>query len=294
VRGRQEGGRQEEGRQGVVRDIVRDASLQRLCIANTHLLFNPRRGDVKLAQMMLLLSEIDRLSHLDDFSYPLRSVYHPTLICGDFNSEPYSQLYEFMRHGRINFAETIIRLMGVKREEGYKDEGGYSKSQQPLSNDFLNVKAGITDRCQYLEACKARVERLGNVSADVMSALLAQGTGSVLHQHNLVSVFDHIKTRHAADRGPDGVRNLTESESTTCHKSANCTVDYIFFSPSLAPPSESAGGTARTEVSQDQLRLLARLTLPTASDMESTGGLPNEVLSSDHIPLLAKFALRLN
>lgn len=33
-----------------------------LCIANTHLLFNKRRGDVKLAQLAVLLANIDRVT----------------------------------------------------------------------------------------------------------------------------------------------------------------------------------------------------------------------------------------
>lgn len=32
------------------------------CIANTHLLFNKRRGDVKLAQLAVLLANIDHVS----------------------------------------------------------------------------------------------------------------------------------------------------------------------------------------------------------------------------------------
>lgn len=32
-----------------------------LIVANTHLLFNPRRGDVKLAQLQMLLGRMERL-----------------------------------------------------------------------------------------------------------------------------------------------------------------------------------------------------------------------------------------
>jgi len=34
---------------------------RKLIVANTHLLFNPRRGDVKLAQLQLLLARVERL-----------------------------------------------------------------------------------------------------------------------------------------------------------------------------------------------------------------------------------------
>ncbi|KAF3850273.1 hypothetical protein F7725_019992 [Dissostichus mawsoni] len=39
-----------------------------ICVANTHLLYNPRRGDIKLAQLAILLAEINRLSRLPDGS----------------------------------------------------------------------------------------------------------------------------------------------------------------------------------------------------------------------------------
>ena len=39
----------------------REGGRQKLIVANTHLLFNPRRGDVKLAQLQLLLARVERL-----------------------------------------------------------------------------------------------------------------------------------------------------------------------------------------------------------------------------------------
>ena len=74
----------------------------RLVIANTHLLFNHRRGDIKLAQMQILLAEIDRLAlfGVDKNSPDKRMlVYYPVLLCGDLNLEPYSPLYNFITEG---------------------------------------------------------------------------------------------------------------------------------------------------------------------------------------------------
>ena len=68
-----------------------------ICVANTHLLYNPRRGDIKLAQLAILLAEISRLSRLPDGSS------NPVVLCGDFNSTPWSPLYSFLTTGCLDY-----------------------------------------------------------------------------------------------------------------------------------------------------------------------------------------------
>lgn len=68
-----------------------------ICVANTHLLYNPRRGDIKLAQLAILLAEISRLSRLPDGST------NPVVLCGDFNSTPWSPLYSFLTRGCLEY-----------------------------------------------------------------------------------------------------------------------------------------------------------------------------------------------
>nr|CAG5883203.1 unnamed protein product [Menidia menidia] len=48
-----------------------------VCVANTHLLYNPHRGDVKLAQLAILLAEIGRVSRLPDGSSRPRRLQSP-------------------------------------------------------------------------------------------------------------------------------------------------------------------------------------------------------------------------
>lgn len=68
-----------------------------LCVANTHVLFNPRRGDIKLAQMALLLAEIDKIAKTAE------GQYYPVILCGDLNSVPDSPLYKFIRNGQLSY-----------------------------------------------------------------------------------------------------------------------------------------------------------------------------------------------
>ncbi len=116
----------------------------RLIIANTHLLFNPRRGDIKLAQMMLFLAEIDKLachtnSMLQTAEKPL---YYPTIVCGDFNSEPYGPLYKLLIEGKLRY-QGLYRAAVSGQAEG----GNFGVS---LDRELLPRWMGITDNCQYV------------------------------------------------------------------------------------------------------------------------------------------------
>lgn len=79
-----------------------------LCVANTHLLFNPRRGDVKLAQLAVMLAEIDRVVKSCEANGELCNV----ILCGDFNSVPHSPLYELITTGGLYFQDLPAWMVG--------------------------------------------------------------------------------------------------------------------------------------------------------------------------------------
>ncbi|XP_067942339.1 protein angel homolog 1-like [Watersipora subatra] len=74
----------------------------RVCVANTHLLFNMKRGDIKLAQLAYLLANLHQIAQKPD--QPAGS-YYPSFLCGDLNSTPNSDLCTFIKSGYINYAE---------------------------------------------------------------------------------------------------------------------------------------------------------------------------------------------
>ena len=65
---------------------------KRFLVANTHILFNPKRGDIKLQQVQMTLA------HLWDAS---DGGTKPIIYCGDFNSAPFSPLYEYLSTGML-------------------------------------------------------------------------------------------------------------------------------------------------------------------------------------------------
>ncbi|KAG9336483.1 hypothetical protein JZ751_002830, partial [Albula glossodonta] len=94
-----------------------------LCVANTHLLYNPRRGDVKLAQLSILLAEIDLVVK----RLWQKGTSCPIIVCGDFNSVPFMPLYNFITtqqlyyHGLPAWMAALIRPKDMELIQGVTD-----------------------------------------------------------------------------------------------------------------------------------------------------------------------------
>jgi mRNA deadenylase 3'-5' endonuclease subunit Ccr4 len=63
---------------------------RKLCVANTHIFWDPTCPDVKLLQTWQLLSQL-----------AYRFSQAPLIICGDLNSKPDSSVYEFLTSGSV-------------------------------------------------------------------------------------------------------------------------------------------------------------------------------------------------
>lgn len=96
------------------------------CVCTTHLLFNPKRSDVRGAQTQVLLAELDRFTCHSVTKEPLSII-----LTGDFNSQPQSNIYRLIVDGEIK-KNTHTRQ--------------------------LPTELGITDHCQH-HAVAANNER---------------------------------------------------------------------------------------------------------------------------------------
>ncbi|NXY65958.1 ANGE1 protein, partial [Callaeas wilsoni] len=283
-----------------------------LCVANTHVLFNPRRGDIKLAQVALLLAEIDKIARTTEGSY------YPVILCGDLNSVPDSPLYKFIRNGELSY-HGMPAWKVVSGQEDFSQQLYSRKLLAPLWPSSL----GVTDKCQYVTLCQPK--KLGRreysrdfllqfrfcdvacerppqlvllegvtdakpvASAREHSAVTAvlkrrsslsflgkQCSGVIQHGLNLTSVYSHFLPQ----RG--------RPEVTTMPMGLGATVDYIFYS---AEPVESKAGECRRLYKDGALKLLGRLSLLSEDVLLMANGLPNPFCSSDHLCLLASFGL---
>uniref|UniRef100_A0A1I7XM84 Endo/exonuclease/phosphatase domain-containing protein n=1 Tax=Heterorhabditis bacteriophora TaxID=37862 RepID=A0A1I7XM84_HETBA len=83
---------------------------QELIIANTHLIFNTGRGDIKIGQLAILLANI--------YEVMMSSSSCPLIMTGDFNMEPLSYVYTYLSESRylvpyLHFILTIERIVLV-------------------------------------------------------------------------------------------------------------------------------------------------------------------------------------
>nr|CCA14064.1 carbon catabolite repressor protein putative [Albugo laibachii Nc14] len=63
-----------------------------LCVANVHIFSNPKFPDVKMWQTFTLVKKIERILSGRDL---------PVVLCGDFNSEPSSAVYQFLSRNHV-------------------------------------------------------------------------------------------------------------------------------------------------------------------------------------------------
>ena len=292
----------------------------KLVIANTHLLFNPRRGDIKLAQLMILMAEIDRHAYLGP-SHEIRSRLHPyswdtvgtgrycpIIVTGDFNMEPHSEMYKFMVSGQMDYEGLLVRQISGQ------EEGMYGRNQL-LDRNFFSPRYGVSDFCQYhtavvsrlKDSCKMDSDALpaeGADQSDVGSVSQSQtesnttdssstedplskcpppmpiNTGRLWHHLNLVSAYRHRVKRLG-----------NQMEVTTHHNNGKCSVDYIFYTVCNKEVRFQRDEVRLSKIQDGKLKLIARYGLMSAKELDSMGGIPNPVLPSDHLCLIARFLL---
>ncbi|XP_078505886.1 protein angel homolog 2 isoform X2 [Lissotriton helveticus] len=262
-----------------------------ICVANTHLLYNPRRGDIKLTQLAILLAEIAGVALQADGDFC------PIVLCGDFNSVPGSPLHSFIKEGKLNYEGlTIGKVSGQENSPrgqrtlsvpiwpeslGISDSCVYEqlqKSESPGEEELVDEttrKADETKEEETLEKSEETTEKAEEEFSSVESTQIPKS--SLQHGFSLSSVYSHF------------IPGTGIPEVTTCHSRTAVTVDYIFYSAANNDVSLPPG----TTVQRRGLKLLGRLSLLTEHDLWTVNGLPNETISSDHLSLVARFRLEL-
>jgi len=240
-----------------------------ICVANTHLLYTPGRGDVKLAQLMFLFAAIDEVSST---SAEPRPSHHPVILCGDLNLEPFSNLYNFIVDGSLHFDGLPIKEMSGQKQ----DCGG----RRLNSRYFLSPSVDVTDFSQFFQVVEHR-RKVSRRSHRWRCYDESFCSGTVHHALDLVSAYDNTRPRAMTSWLGD--------------KSCGARVDYIFYSASQRNPSPAGSDRlSRRRVAEGHLMLSHVRDLPTEKEVSRYGGLPNDRESSDHLMLMAWFILNTN
>ncbi|XAR70934.1 Poly(A)-specific ribonuclease [Bertholletia excelsa] len=69
----------------------------KVVICNIHVLYNPKRGEIKLGQVRVLLDRAHAISKLWDDA--------PVVLCGDFNCTPKSPLYNYISEQKLSVSD---------------------------------------------------------------------------------------------------------------------------------------------------------------------------------------------
>ncbi|XP_046666514.1 protein angel homolog 1-like [Homalodisca vitripennis] len=115
-------------------------------VANTHLLYNPRRMDIKLCQLTILLAETERMASCGP------NKYHPVILAGDLNARADSGLISLLRNGSVDCRDVVP---------------GHWRNVRITDRETLSVPIGllgkylnISDTCQYTDVVAARAQGL--------------------------------------------------------------------------------------------------------------------------------------
>lgn len=102
-------------------------------VSTTHLLFNPKRHDIRLAQVQVLLAELDRISR-DDKN---QNRIVPIILTGDFNVQQNSEVFQLIVGESVK-PSSLLKKMNFRI--------GSSNT-----NNLLPREMGISDDCQHLD-----------------------------------------------------------------------------------------------------------------------------------------------
>jgi hypothetical protein len=182
-----------------------DASVH-FVVANTHILFNPNRGFIKVGQTHVLLTHIMRFfqtpSNLSQSINGGNPLGIPVLFCGDMNSAPDSPIHNFITQGWIDLkqnerflADTIPQLESTKSTNLKKGEPDVSESL---------LGPSLLSRLNFEENIQANSTRLPRY---------------VVHPFQFHSVYSG---------------EMANNHASTCHSRHSGVVDAIFYG-NLAP-----------------------------------------------------------
>jgi len=242
-------------------------------LATTHLTFNPHRGEVKLAQLAILLTRLHLLSQMDN---------SPVIITGDMNSAVRGDLIsQFLAKGNYKYLQKrcseisgqfayhsnlkTIPTPPLPRELGidYRDSTVWDDEKD---SEFQRLIEGRDVSPRYVEK-----STLNTLAVDLEESAARYGINPL--DNRPVSPFDLgvvDYVGHKFDLYSPYLKKKMSNVFSTFFEKEKIQVDHIFVSRSL--------------------RVNDYLTLPTVNS-EQRGSLLCKDFPSDHYPVGVKFTI---
>ncbi|KNC79832.1 hypothetical protein SARC_07792 [Sphaeroforma arctica JP610] len=249
---------------------------KRVCIATTHLLFNPKRGDVKLGQIAMLFAEIDRIAKSDAVN-PI-----PVVVCGDFNFRPSAQLFKFILDGTITLdtahnakmlgmPASQVRALDAEHKSTHAGNKQQRKAAAMRNEPFAFPPPELSHMdmdCRYRDVAQTSTEGMQGVNGQPRTV---GGARAQTPKNASPTTFAHQLDLAAAYNTHEANGNEV---ATTYHmgQKGGVKVDYMFYT-------------------QELLTLVERLSCAPSAEVKAFNGLPNLHQPSDHQSLVCRFAI---
>jgi hypothetical protein len=237
-----------------------------LAVVNTHLLYNPKRGDLKIGQMQILMNsvdawltqfsrrEVEKQAHAASSTAAAGSVSPPhiaLMLVGDFNAMPGSTLLQLALHGSLDLDAPATLASNVKGRIGLKrhhiDGQEAHDAQRALQQGMADAAAG-GNAAPAAQLLTSRLEV--DVASAHSSASVVASSSSLLHSS--ASVEGARKRSHAetidltgdSDASPDEEQTGIEPEDEECDDEKTML--------ELAEDAEAAAAAREVELRDDE------------------------------------------
>ncbi|XP_025204495.1 protein angel homolog 2 isoform X1 [Melanaphis sacchari] len=248
----------------VLRLSPRKYDEENIIISTTHILYNKKRHDIKLAQVHLLLAEIERVSFkgVGDYNIP---EYHPIILTGDFNLEPNTAVYKFLINGALYYSKLHKPTLGSQNNQSGRCDMGNELIPKSLGineysqhSDVLELRKKNNHKRQINDGLYSKLHHSEKKNDQLLSSSSSEfksGTGNLYHNLKFSSVYNN-------------------NDSCSTYHDRWTIVDYIFYT-------------------NNNLKLKTIMKLPNVVECQPILTMPNRVSPSDHLPLFAKFSYQI-
>jgi len=209
-----------------------------VCVTNTHLVFNEKRGEIKLAQAAILTHAVN--AAIEKAGGTVAAV--PVVLGGDFNSTPRSKILQFLECGRLRYDNLDRREISGQLPPGSGKQGGVGyiigrhfvpPAELPkavcASLETVAAKRGVAVVAAHPDAGQVKGKRGGKgkksrSEGGAVPEVLVEH--HITHPLRLLSAYDGRGVTTFQDRFADTVDHLMYSDHLLSATAIAKLVDY--------------------------------------------------------------------
>jgi len=269
-----------------------------LIVANTHLLFNHNRGEIKISQIYLALKACSDLAS----KYKKKDVN--IIYTGDFNSTPQSAIYEFIKRGEFDFREVRGQYLSGQKLGAFVNTKWFRSIQDFLIAGVNKYRYNDRSKEERLEPLRVWLTHLKKINlifreshADLQKIEFdfqdmnlefnpyQNESWMLWNDFYMMSAYGNFQKfyyglQHKKYKPEVHYPNYSTFEPLYTHRTAETllTVDYIWY-------------CSRYSHKGKKLKLSAVYELPHLDQGLKVHVFPNKTYPSDHLSLIADFEM---